>query len=307
MSIPNNYCHLHRQRRGGKCFTSQCAPGSCSSLTFFIREEVSAAHSLKKEQGKNLDVPKWIFPWRSHALVGRGEQKMMALVSVSQCCSCAQACWVRQGTKCQEINWYSSAHGIIPLPLPFYLIYFTLFTLSYLPQLSIQRLTKSSVGTHSKCALCVFLGEKEKNLCKHTEVTDGEPLRLLFPQLETSLPTKRLKGQSRIWSSWLKGCDITISNTTAFGKEQWKCLLWVEKGSAEGVFWVVTVTHCDASCLLYPARKVHPSQLDLPATTIFSLWLNKGCFLADTGCGENHSFISCEASWILLVLPAVSA
>lgn len=62
MSIPDSYCHLHRQRRGGKYFTSQCAPGSCSSLTFFITGEVSAPQSLKKEQGRVLDVPKWIFP-----------------------------------------------------------------------------------------------------------------------------------------------------------------------------------------------------------------------------------------------------
>lgn len=105
MSIPNNYCHLHRQRRGGKYFTSQCALGSCSSLTFFIRE-VSAAQSLKKERGTILNVSKWVFfPMEKLCTDGKGwieNDGSSVLVSVSQCCS-----WVRQGTKCQEINWYS--------------------------------------------------------------------------------------------------------------------------------------------------------------------------------------------------------
>lgn len=93
LSIPNNYCLLHRQRRGGKYFMLQYAPGSCSSLTFFIREEVSAAQSLKKEQGTILDVPKWIFPPRSCALMGKGEQKLMALQFSSLSHSAAVVPW----------------------------------------------------------------------------------------------------------------------------------------------------------------------------------------------------------------------
>lgn len=139
------------------------------------------------------------------------------------------------------------------------------------------------------CCVCVLRGKREKPL-QASWSNRWRTTEIALSSVRNYYPWKGSKDSAEFRLFGLKGRGITISNTTAFEKERWKCFLWVERGSAEGACWVVIVTHWDASYLLYAGGKVHPSQLDLPATTIFSLWLNKGYFLADTLCGENHSF-----------------
>lgn len=160
MSIPNNYCHLHRQRRGGKYFTSQCALGSCSSLTFFIRE-VSAAQSLKKERGTILNVSKWVFfPMEKLCTDGKGwiENDGSSVL----CLTVLQLGETRDKMSRDKLVQPMGPWAPFLFPLPFCLIYSALFTLSYLPQLGIQRLTKSSVGTCSNMLCVCSRGKKRK-------------------------------------------------------------------------------------------------------------------------------------------------
>lgn len=101
-----------------------------------------------------------------------------------------QGCWVRPGTRPQEVNWYNwynSNGGIMstisqPSTLLFHLLCSLYFVLS--TQLSLQKinqsLTKKTLLGLRIIILYVFSKEKKtkENLCKEAKVSDGELTRL---------------------------------------------------------------------------------------------------------------------------------
>lgn len=73
---------------------------------------------------------------------------------------------MRHGTKCQEINWYRRTHGTMStIPLPTTLLPHLLCSLYLVLSTPIKykKINHNSVGTCSKCALCVCSkGKKRK-------------------------------------------------------------------------------------------------------------------------------------------------
>lgn len=124
---------------------------------------------------------------------------------------------------------------------------FTLLSLPCLnlPRLSIKTLTTSvlELAVNVLC-VCVLRGKREKPLQARWS-NRWRTTKIALSSVRNYYPWKGSKDSAEFRLFGLKGHGITISNTTAFEKERWKCVLWVKRGSAEGVCWVMIVTHWD--------------------------------------------------------------